>query len=62
MNKFNIGDVVALHSTSDLELDRATGTVEGFHDKDGVIVTFLPPRPLGYNPAIVITQYCIKKV
>ena len=59
---FNVKDTVSFHGTADPVLDKATAVVEGFHGEDGVIVLFQQPRPLGYNPAIVITKYCLKKV
>jgi hypothetical protein len=58
---FNVKETVKLHSTSDPELDGKIATVEGFHGKDGIIVLFVPPRPLGYNPAIVIAKHCLKR-
>lgn len=62
MNEFNVGDNVKFHSTSDSTLDTAEAVVMGFYGEDGVIVAFTGPRPAGYNPAIVITKYCLKKV
>lgn len=62
MNKFSMGDAVVFRFTSDAVLDDSTATVLGFHAEDGVIVAFTEPRPAGYNPAIVITKYCLVKI
>lgn len=62
MTTFSIKEKVGFHSTGDPELDRATATIEGNYAEDGIIVVFLAPRPLGYNPAIVITKHCLRKI
>lgn len=62
MIEFNIKDTVKFHSTGDTNLDGRIGVIEGFYSPEHYpIVIFAHPHPVGYNPAIVITPYCVKK-
>jgi hypothetical protein len=61
----NVGDTVEFHSTSDNTLNGKTGSVVGLYGRGPEaypIVMFTLPKPIGYDPAIVITPYCVKKV
>lgn len=67
MNQLNIKDKIEFHSTGDAALDGQVGIIEGFYGTPGAaelypIVLFSDVHPAGYNPAIVITPYCVKKV
>lgn len=55
---YKVGDHVSIHKTGSV-LDGATGRVMGWTTKDYLIVVFDHEPPEGYNPAIVITQYCL---
>ena len=66
MNELSVKDNVEFHSTGDPVLDGKVGVIQGFYgsaaDEQYPIVLFAHPHPVGYNPAIVITPYCVKKV
>ena len=65
MSMFTVGDTVEFHSTSDNNLNGKRGSVVGLYgggDEAYPIVMFSLPVPAGYDPAIVITPYCLKKV
>ena len=58
--KFEINDWVMVEST-DSALDGYMATVKGFHFPNGCIILF-DIVPEDYNPAIVITENCLKKI
>lgn len=65
MSIFNVGDIVEFHSTSDNTINGRNGSVVGLYGSGPEaypIVMFGLPVPAGYDPAIVITPYCLKKV
>lgn len=60
MTKFSVYDLVEFQNTSDDKLDGKIGTVLGFVDNGYPIVLF-DDTPTGYNPAIMISEACLKK-
>ena len=55
------GDKVVIHSTSDIRVDGQEVTVMGKYTQDMVIILF-SRAPVGYDPAIVISKHCLRKV
>lgn len=58
-NMFSVGDNVSIHKTGSA-LDGATGRIVGWYTDEYPIVLFDCEPPEGYNPAIVISRYCLQ--
>lgn len=61
MKKFNIHDRVKFTATADKNLDNVHGEVIGYYGLHAIVL-FDKPIPKNYNPAIVISQYCLEKI
>jgi hypothetical protein len=61
---FKVGDAVSVCNTTDPELDKKNALVKGFFgDREnplGIIIELEIPGT--YDPCIVLTPHCIKKV
>lgn len=55
-----VNTMVEFYNTADKKLEGQLGTVVGNYSHN-VIVLFADPLP-NYNPAIVIPEYCLKKL
>lgn len=58
---FYVYDHVRFVDTADEHLEGCTGTVEGYHQEEYLIVRFDSP-PQGVFPAIVISCYCLERL
>jgi hypothetical protein len=58
-----VGDKVEVHSTSDPMLDGQSATVAGVYTPEYLIILFENKLPAPYyDPARVMSIYCLKKV
>lgn len=58
--KFFVNDYVMFSRTADKNLNGVTGKVIGVYNLDYIIL--FDNIPKNYNPAIVISGYCLEKV